>query len=75
MEVAELENNGCRTTVPAVGLDGMAVRDVFEAAGGVLATVGAHDADGARYTLTYELGVTLTDRWYVTSIQAFPFRP
>jgi hypothetical protein len=40
--------------------------------GGVLITVRANDAQGASYTLTYEVGVVLTERWYVTSIEVIP---
>ncbi|HEY7933510.1 MAG TPA: conjugal transfer protein [Solirubrobacteraceae bacterium] len=40
--------------------------------GGVLITVQAQDQAGATYTLTYEVGVQKTDRWYVNSIAVFP---
>jgi hypothetical protein len=40
--------------------------------GGVLVTVRATDAQGASYTLAYELGVKQTDRWYVDSIEVIP---
>jgi hypothetical protein len=40
--------------------------------GGVLVTVRATDAQGASYTLSYEMGVELTERWYVDSIEVIP---
>jgi hypothetical protein len=40
--------------------------------GGVLVTVRATDAQGASYTLAYEVGVVLTERWYVDSIEVIP---
>ena len=41
--------------------------------GGVLATVGAHDAAGATYTLTYQLDLRSTGgRWLVGAIQTDP---
>lgn len=40
--------------------------------GGVLVTVRATDAQGASYTLAYEMGVELTERWYVDSIEVIP---
>jgi len=40
--------------------------------GGVLVTVRATDAHGASYMLTYEMGVELTERWYVDSIEVIP---
>ena len=42
-------------------------------AGGVLATVGAHDAAGTTYTLTYQLDLQSTGgRWLVGAIQTDP---
>jgi hypothetical protein len=40
--------------------------------GGVLVTVRAADAQGASYTLAYEIGVEKTERWYVDSIEVIP---
>jgi hypothetical protein len=40
--------------------------------GGVLITVRATDAQDASYTLAYEVGVELTERWYVDSIEVIP---
>jgi Conjugative transposon protein TcpC len=40
--------------------------------GGVLITIRATDAQGAAYTLAYEVGVELTERWYVNSIEVIP---
>jgi hypothetical protein len=40
--------------------------------GGVLITVRAADAEGASYTLAYEMGVEKTERWYVNSIEVIP---
>jgi hypothetical protein len=40
--------------------------------GGVLVTVRATDAQGASYTLAYEIGVEKTERWYVDSIEVIP---
>jgi Conjugative transposon protein TcpC len=39
---------------------------------GVLATVEVRDQQGASYTLTYEVGVQRSDRWYVNSIEVIP---
>jgi hypothetical protein len=68
---------GAQVALPALALAAdPAGSDVAVAGpGGVLVTVRARDADGARYTLTYELGVVRTDRWYVTAVQAFPTQP
>ena len=67
---------GARVSLPALALAADGDADVAVAGpGGVLVTVRARDADGARYTLTYELGVVRTDRWYVTAVQAFPTQP
>jgi conjugative transposon protein TcpC len=40
--------------------------------GGVLLTVRATDAQGASYTLSYEMGVVKAERWYVDSIEVIP---
>ena len=67
---------GARVALPALALAADGDADVAVAGlGGVLVTVRARDADRARYTLTYELGVVRTDRWYVTAVQAFPTQP
>ncbi|MGH2834124.1 MAG: conjugal transfer protein [Solirubrobacteraceae bacterium] len=44
----------------------------WAAPGTVLITVQAQDQQGATYTLTYEVGVQRTQRWYVNSIAVFP---
>ena len=67
---------GARVALPALALAVDHGADVAVAGpGGVLVTVHARDADGARYTLAYELGVARCDRWCVTSVQAFPNQP
>jgi hypothetical protein len=40
--------------------------------GTVLITVQAQDQQGATYTLTYEVGVQKTQRWYINSIAVIP---
>lgn len=67
---------GARVALPALALTVEGRADVAEAGpGGVLVTVHARDADGGRYTLTYELGVTFAGRWSVSAIQTFPHQP
>jgi conjugative transposon protein TcpC len=39
---------------------------------GVLVSVQAQDQQGASYTLSYEIGVVKTERWYVNSIEVIP---
>jgi hypothetical protein len=39
---------------------------------GVLVTVQAQDQQGASYTLSYEIGVIKTERWFVNSIEVIP---
>jgi hypothetical protein len=65
---------GAQVTYPAQQLQvsGPPVAVQSTGPGGVLVTVRATDAQGASYTLVYELGVELTDRWYVDSIEVIP---
>ena len=65
---------GARVTYPAQQLQvsGPPVSVQSTGPGGVLVTVRATDAQGASYTLAYEVGVELTDRWYVDSIEVIP---
>lgn len=67
---------GARIALPALALTVERTLEVAVAGpGGVLVTVQARDADGGHYTLAYELGVVRSDRWSVSSVQAFPDRP
>lgn len=67
---------GARIALPELTLTVAGTPEVAEAGtGGVLVTVRARDRDDTHYALTYELGVTRSDRWYVTSIQTFPTQP
>jgi hypothetical protein len=67
---------GARVALPALALAVQSTLTVTVAGpGGVLVTVQARDPDGGEYTLTYELGVVRAERWYVSSVQAFPNRP
>jgi hypothetical protein len=65
---------GAQVTLPAQQLQvsGPPVAVQSTGPGGVLVTVRATDAQGASYTLAYELGVEQTDRWYVDSIEVIP---
>jgi hypothetical protein len=65
-----------RVTLPALALIVEETTAVTDAgAGGVLVTVRAHDRDGTRWTLSYELGVARRERWYVTAVHSFPDQP
>jgi hypothetical protein len=60
------------TPVPPLTLDRLADLRVGRV-GGVLATVGAHDAAGTTYTLTYQLDLRSSGgRWLVGAIQSDP---
>lgn len=65
---------GAQVTFPAQQLQvsGPPVAVQSTGPGGVLVTVRATDAQGASYTLAYELGVELADRWFVNSIEVIP---
>jgi hypothetical protein len=65
---------GTQVTYPAQQLQvsGPPVSVQATGPGGVLITVRATDAQGASYTLAYEVGVELTERWYVDSIEVIP---
>jgi hypothetical protein len=65
---------GTQVTYPAQQLQvsGPPVSVQSTGPGGVLITVRATDAQGAAYTLAYEVGVELTERWYVDSIEVIP---
>jgi Conjugative transposon protein TcpC len=65
---------GAQVTYPAQQLQvsGPPVSLQSTGPGGVLVTVRATDAQGASYTLAYEVGVELTERWYVDSIEVIP---
>lgn len=67
---------GAKVALPALVLQ---VTELVEVAdlgpSGVLVTVRARERDGASFTLAYELGITRTERVYVTAIQAFPDQP
>ncbi len=65
---------GAQVTFPAQQLQvsGPPVAMQSSGPGGVLVTVRASDAQGASYTLAYEVGVELADRWYVDSIEVIP---
>ena len=64
---------GTRITLPTQTFNVTQVQSVQSTGpGGVLITVVAQDSQGANYTLSYELGVTLRERWYATSIEVFP---
>lgn len=65
---------GTQVTFPAQQLQvsGPPVSVQSTGPGGVLITVRATDAQDASYTLAYEVGVELTERWYVDSIEVIP---
>ena len=65
---------GAQITFPAQQLEvsGPPVSVQSTGPGGVLITIRATDAQGASYTLAYEVGVVLTERWYVDSIEVIP---
>ena len=65
---------GAQVTYPAQQLQvsGPPVSVQSTGPGGVLVTVRATDAQGASYTLAYEVGVEMTERWYVDSIEVIP---
>jgi Conjugative transposon protein TcpC len=65
---------GAEVTFPAQQLQvtGPPVSVQSTGPGGVLVTVRAADAQGASYTLAYEIGVQKTERWYVDSIEVIP---
>jgi len=66
--------SGAEVTYPAQQLEvsGPPISVQSTGPGGVLVTVRATDAQGASYTLAYEVGVVLTERWYVDSIEVIP---
>jgi hypothetical protein len=65
---------GAQVTYPAQQLEvtGPPIAVQSTGPGGVLITVRATDAEGASYTLAYEMGVEKTERWYVNSIEVLP---
>jgi Conjugative transposon protein TcpC len=65
---------GTQVTYPPNQLQvtGSPTQVVWTSPEGVLVTVQAQDQQGASYTLSYEVGVVKTERWYVNSIEVIP---